>query len=90
MIVFLAVGLVGRVAVLAVGCVSGIALMLLTKRHLQVVDVFAQVRGNFVVDDAFKLQARDLVPQNVVVRFQRVEPRKADNMHEQLNHGNNS
>ena len=55
MIVFLATGLVGRVAVSAVGCVSGIALMLLTKRHLQVVDVFAQVSGNLAVDDALKL-----------------------------------
>ena len=71
MIVFLAVWLAGCAAVLAgcapasaVGCVSGIALMLLTKRHLQVVDVFAQVSGNLAVDDALKLQARNLVQLN--------------------------
>lgn len=72
MIVFLAVWLAGRVvasvmgrvavsamglvAASAVGCVSGVALMLLTQRHLQVVDVFAQVRGNLAVDDTLKLQ----------------------------------
>ena len=71
MIVFLAVWLAGCAAVLAgcvavsaLGCVSGIALMLLTKRHLQVVDVFAQVSGNLAVDDALKLQARNLVQLN--------------------------
>ena len=72
MIVFLATGLagrvavsaMGRVAVLTVGCVFGVALMLLTQRHLQVVDVFAQVRGNLAVDDTLKLQARNLVQLN--------------------------
>ena len=72
MVVFLATGLagrvaastMGRVAVSAVGCVSGVALMLLTQRHLQVVDVFAQVSGYFAVNDAFKLQARNLVQLN--------------------------
>ena len=65
MIVFLATGLAGRgvaaatgrEAAASTGRVSGVALMLLTQRHLQVVDVFAQVRGNLAVDDTLKLQA---------------------------------
>lgn len=77
MVVFLAMGLAGcevtallgrafalatgRASVLALRCVVGVALMLLAQSHLQVVDVFAQVSGNFAVDDTLELQARNLV-----------------------------